>query len=199
MVKDIQNKTDLTRTTILKIILESCRINELLINPQLFLDLVTNEIKKVLDDLMINGIKYEKINGKIYEMKLFEDQEIEGYKQSLYKVIDQEKTLYNYIEFDSDIEKKFATDCDANENIEFYIKLPNWFKINTPIGTYNPDWALIYKNENKIYFVAETKGNSNDLELRKKEEIKIECGKAHFKEFDDVEFKKIKNLSDLIN
>lgn len=195
----IQNKTDLTRTTILKIILESCRINELLINPQLFLDLVTNEIKKVLDDLMINGIKYEKINGKIYEMKLFEDQEIEGYKQSLYKVIDQEKTLYNYIEFDSDIEKKFATDCDANENIEFYIKLPNWFKINTPIGTYNPDWALIYKNENKIYFVAETKGNSNDLELRKKEEIKIECGKAHFKEFDDVEFKKIKNLSDLIN
>lgn len=197
IISYIQSKTELTRTTILKILKNSGRINEVLINPQLFLDSFVTEIKKVLEELMVKGIKYEKIDGKLYEMKLFESEEIEGYKQSLKKVINQEKTLYNYIEFDSGIEKQFAIDCESNESIEFYIKLPKWFTIATPIGTYNPDWALIYKDENKIYFVAETKGSKDDTELRKKEEMKIECGKAHFKEFEDIKFKKIKSVSDL--
>lgn len=194
----IQSKTELTRSTILKIIKNSGRLNDVLINPQLFLDSVVNEIKKVLEVLMVNGIKYEKVAGKLYEMTLFESEEIEGYRQNLHKVRNQEKTLYNFIEFDSGIEEQFAKDCESNENIEFYIKLPKWFTINTPIGTYNPDWALIYKDENKIYFVAETKGSKDDTELRKKEEMKIECGKVHFKEFKEIEFKKVKSVSDLV-
>ncbi len=198
IISYIQSKTELTRTTILKILKNSGRLNEVLINPQLFLDSFVTEIKKVLEELMVKGIKYEKIDGKLYEMTLFESEEIEGYKQSLHKVINQGKTLYNYIEFDSGIEEQFAKECESNENIEFYIKLPKWFTIATPIGTYNPDWALIYKDENKIYFVAETKGSKDDTELRKKEEMKIECGKAHFKEFEDIKFKEIKSLSDLV-
>lgn len=194
----IQGKTELTRSTILRILNESGRLTDVLINPQLFLDSVVMEIRKVLDSLMVDGIKYQKVAGRLYEMTLFESEEIIAYKDNLKEVKEQEKTLYNFIEFQSDVEKEFSNDCESNENIEFYIKLPRWFTINTPIGTYNPDWALIYKDENKIYFVAETKGSLADEDLRKKEAMKIKCGEKHFEEFADVEFKKVSKVSELV-
>jgi len=194
----IQNKTELTRTTILRILKESGRINDLLINPQLFLDKAVNEIKKVMNKLMINGIKYEKVAGKLYEMTLFEGDEIDAYKQNLKTVKNQDKTLYNYIEFDSNVEKQFAEDCENNENIEFYMKLPRWFKIETPVGEYNPDWALIFKDEKKLYFVAETKGNIDEDQLRVSESMKIKYGEKHFETFEDIEFKKVESIKDLI-
>jgi len=101
----IQSKTELTRTTISKILKGSGRINDVLINPQLFLDLVVTEIKKVLDELMVNGVKYEKIAGRFYEMTRFQTEEIETYIQNLHKVKNQDKTLYNYIEFQSGVEE----------------------------------------------------------------------------------------------
>jgi len=86
---------------------------------------------------------------------------------------------------------------EIDEDIEFYFKLPFWFRINTPIGTYNPDWAIVFKGEKKIYFVAETKGAGQ--ELRPSEQMKIDCGKAHFKQFDDVRFKgPISSVSELV-
>ncbi|MEA3307525.1 MAG: DEAD/DEAH box helicase, partial [Elusimicrobiota bacterium] len=91
-----------------------------------------------------------------------------------------------------------AEDCESNENIEFFIKLPNWFTIDTPIGKYNPDWALIYKNESRIYFVAETKSTTDLNKLRPQEKLKIKCGKANFKEFPDVTFKPVTKVSELI-
>ena len=194
----IQNKTELTRTTILRILKESGRINDLLINPQLFLDKAVNEIRKVMNKLMINGIKYEKVAGKLYEMTLFEGNEIDAYKQNLKTVKNQDKTLYNYIEFDSNVEKQFAEDCENNENIEFYMKLPRWFKIETPVGEYNPDWALIFKDEKKLYFVAETKGNTDEDQLRVSESMKIKYGEKHFETFEDIEFKKVESIKDLI-
>lgn len=169
----IQDKTELTRSTILEILKSSKRLNDVFINPQMFLDYTVMKIKGVLNKLMVDGIKYQKVNGKVYEMRLFEDEEIEAYKQNLYKVRNQDKTLYNYIEFESGIEKTFAEDCENNDSIEFYFKLPGWFSIDTPIGKYNPDWALIYRNESRIYFVAETKGSMKDDDLRKKEDMKI--------------------------
>ena len=194
----IQNKTELTRTTILRILKESNRINDILNNPQLFLDMAVNEIKKVMNKLMINGIKYEKVAGRLYEMSLFEGEEIDSYKQNLQKVKNQDKTLYNYIEFDSNVEKQFADDCENNENIEFYMKLPGWFKIDTPVGKYNPDRALIFKDEKKLYFVAETKGDTDEDELRVSESMKIKYGEKHFKEFEDIEFKKVENVGELL-
>ena len=84
------------------------------------------------------------------------------------------------------MENQFAKDCEGSENIEFFFKLPFWFRINTPIGTYNPDWAIVFRGEKKIYFVAETK--SAGQEFRQSERIKIDCGKAHFNQFDDITF-----------
>lgn len=197
VISYVQSKTELTRSTITKILFGSERLQDLLINPQSFLDKVVSKIQNVLHKLMIDGIKYEKIAGQYYEMQLFESNEIEAFINNLHKVKDQNKTLYNYIEFQSDTEERFAKDCEDNDNIEFYIKLPYWFQIKTPIGSYNPDWALIYKNDKRIYFVAETKGSLDDQDLRKKEDMKIKCGEKHFKEFEDVNFQKVTKVSDL--
>lgn len=196
MLSYIQNKTELTRSTILEILKKSGRIQELLINPQLFMDNSVTGIKRVLYELMIDGIKYEKIGGKVYEMQLFEDNELEIYlDKHTFPVNDSSKTIYeNYIPLDSTVENQFATDCETSENIEFFFKLPFWFKINTPIGTYNPDWAIVFKDEKKIYFVAETKGEG---EIRRSEELKIKCGIEHFKKFDDVKFKRVNKVQDL--
>lgn len=197
MLGYIQSKTELTRSTILEIIKKSGRLSEVLINPQLFMDNVVVAIKKVLYTLMIEGIKYEKIGGKMYEMKLFEDNELEIYVDKFtHTVTEPNKTIYeNLIPLQSEVESQFAKDCESSENIEFYFKLPFWFKINTPIGTYNPDWAVVFKNEKKIYFVAETKGK--DQELRGSEYLKIECGKKHFREFDDVVYKRVSSVTEL--
>lgn len=197
MLGYIQSKTELTRSTILEIIKQSGRISEVLINPQLFMDNVVVAIRKVLYTLMIEGIKYEKIGGKMYEMKLFDDNELEIYVDKFtHTVTEPDKTIYeNLIPLQSTVESDFAKDCESSENIEFYFKLPFWFKINTPIGPYNPDWAVVFKNEKKIYFVAETKGK--DQELRESESLKIKCGKKHFKEFEDVVYKRVSSVSEL--
>ena len=196
----IQSKTELTRSTILRILKESARLKDVFNNPQLFLDMVVVEIKNVLNDFMANGIKYEKIGGQEYAMMLFEESEIETYIENLYKVTRQEKTLANYIEISSMSERElqFAKDCESNENVGFYFKLPHWFKIKTPIGDYNPDWALVFKNEKKLYFVAETKGSLEKADLRVGEGLKIKCGKAHFKEFEGIEYKTVTKVSELI-
>lgn len=196
----IQSKTELTRSTILEILKKSGRLPELMINPQMFLDLAVAEMRNVLHDLMIDGIKYEKVAGKEYAMMLFSDRDIETYVSNLYQVKKAEKTISDNIVIDSmsDIERKFAEDCENNDNVEFFIKLPDWFTIKTPIGDYNPDWALIYKNENRIYFVAETKSTLDTAKLRPQEAMKIKCGKAHFKEFPEVKFKHVKDVSGLM-
>lgn len=197
MLAHIQNKTELTRSNILEILKRSKRLREFLINPQLFMDNVVLKIREELHQLMIEGIKYEKIGGRIYEMTLFDDSDLEIYiDQFTHTVNDSSKTIYeNYIPLDSGVENQFAKDCESSEQIEFYFKLPYWFEIKTPIGQYRPDWAVVFKGENKIYFVAETK--SVGQELRGSEKLKIACGVAHFEEFEDVIYKRISSVSDL--
>jgi len=195
----IQQRTELTRSTILAVLKESGKIEEILINPQLFLDLTVSAIRKTLSDLMVAGIKYEKIGSSQYEMRLFEENEIETYLDNLtFEVSDVSKTIYeNYIPLNSNIESQFAKDCETSEQVEFYFKLPFWFKIPTPIGTYNPDWAVVMKDEKKIYFVAETKSTTDKDKLRKEEQQKIQCGERHFEIFEDVNFRHVTKVSEL--
>ncbi len=196
----IQNQTELTRATIFEILTRSGRLGDSLVNPQLFLDLTVNAIKRVLSGMMMNGIKYSKIGTVEYEMRLFDDVDLQVYLDGPHhKVANTAKTIYeNYIPLDSNIESDFAKDCESSEQVEFYFKLPNWFKIPTPIGHYNPDWALIFKNEKRIYFVAETKSTLDGYELRLKEQQKIKCGESHFKELGDVEYRHVTKLGDLV-
>ena len=85
--------------------------------------------------------------------------------------------------------------------MKFYFKLPDWFKIPTPIGNYNPDWAVVFEDDKRIYFVAETKDTNTPTvdksKLRESEQQKIKCGEAHFKEFEDLEYKVVKSVSEL--
>ena len=200
----IQSKTELTRSTLLQILERSGRINDILVNPQLFMDLCAQTIQRVLSDLMIDGIKYQKIVNSEYEMRLFEEQELEIYLNDFsLKVSDTSKTLYEeYIPLDSTVENRFAKDCESSEQVKFYFKLPRWFTIPTPIGSYNPDWAIVFEGNTKVYFVAETKDTgtkSVDLsKLHKSEQLKIKCGKAHFKQFDDVKYKVVNKLGELV-
>lgn len=199
----IQSKTELTRSTIQEILSKSGRIGDILINPQLFMDSASQAINRVLYDLMIDGIKYNKIGDSEYEMALFEAQELEVYLNDFtFRVSDNSKTIYEeFIPLDSGVESQFAKDCESSEQIKFYFKLPNWFKIPTPIGNYNPDWALVFEDDKKIYFVAETKDTGKDkVEIEKlppEQQQKIKCGKAHFNEFDDLDYKVVKTVSQL--
>jgi len=191
----IQERTELTRSTILEILKESSRIADVLINPQLFLDNAVIAIKDVLTDLMIDGIQYEKIGSKEYEMRLFEDYPTHV-NDLTFKINKKDKTIYeNLVPLDSNVEYGFAKECESRDDIEFYFKLPFWFKIKTPIGDYNPDWALIKKNEKTIYFVAETKSAGQELRISEKQKIK--CGHAHFNEFEDVKYRQVATVGEL--
>lgn len=195
----IQSKTRLTRDTICRILLASERIEDVFINPQQFMDKACVEINLVLREMIVDGIKYERIAGKCWDQKLFESEELIGYLDDLFKVSKMEKTIYNYVPIDSDVERRFAQACEAREDIRFYFKLPFWFQIDTPLGKYNPDWALVYEGDQRIYFVAETKGTDKEEDLSPPERLKIKCGRKHFAEFKDVIFKApVKTLADVV-
>jgi type III restriction enzyme len=195
----IQNRVDVSRNTVYEILKQSNRLGELEINPQMFLDNVIGAIRHVHNSLLVEGVKYEQINGAYYEMRLFEFEEIETYLSNLFAVSKQDKTVFNYIPIDSDVESDFARDCEADANIKFFFKLPRGFKVPTPIGAYIPDWAVVFENDRRIYFVAETKGTLNKQLLRDIERMKIECGAKHFALFKPlgVEYKLAVTARDL--
>ncbi len=190
----IQNKTKLTKDTILKTIQASKKDDDISNNPQQFMDFAVSAIKNTLQKMMVNGIKYEKIANEFWEMKKFEDEELEGYLENLVKVQNKNKTLYDYTTVDSNVESEFAKDLDSMENVKFYFKLPYWFKIDTPVGSYNPDWAIVFENDKKIYFVAETKAEG---EIRESEQQKIFCREKHFAQLDEVVFKRVTKVKQI--
>ena len=175
----LQSKTELTRSTLAQILIQSGRLGEVKDNPQMFLDQALYAIQAELHELMIAGIKYERIGGSEYEMYLFEKNEIAGY---LCNTLEVEKSIYDVVVWESEIERQFAAAMSTREDIRLFVKLPGWFKIETPIGTYNPDWAIVKAHDEKVYLVRETKSSKDQLKLRGSEWAKIQCGKAHFEE-----------------
>jgi type III restriction enzyme len=216
----IQNRVHLSRSTIFSVLDGSGRMGELLVNPQAFLDTAISAIKNCLQTLMVEGIEYHTINGKHYEMSLF-DEELETYLSSVYPPANDamttpvDKTLlqaqplddqkapvgdpFSCVLSDSDTESQFAHDCSVDERVKFFFKLPSRFKIPTPLGTYNPDWAVVFENDERIYFVAETKSSTVEDDRRKSENLKIRCGRMHFGLSKDVVFKDVTNLAGLVS
>lgn len=173
----LQTKTELTRKTISEVLIRSARLNEVQHNPQQFLEQAQQAIEAELRGLMIDGIKYEKINGQEYEMLLFEEREIFG--TDLNQVL-VENSIYEEVFIDSEVEREFSEAMSFRTDIKLFVKLPGWFMIDTPIGTYNPDWAIVKEGDTKVYLVRETKSTKDQLKLRGSEWAKIQCGKAHF-------------------
>jgi type III restriction enzyme len=176
----IANHTELTRQTILAILEKAQVYDKIRTNPQYMMDAIVGEVRRIMQTMIMDGIKYEEIAGQEYEMQIFKDAEIESYISTMYKVEVPEKTIFDYVVHDSDIELNFAKELEAREEILFYMKLPSAFKIETPLGTYNPDWAIIFKRDTKLYLVAETKGTNRMDEISLSEQLKIKAGGKHF-------------------
>lgn len=207
LVGQVQAKTKLSRSTVARILLEAGRLGEALNNPQAFIDSTAEIINSVKRQLLVDGVEYVKVDGLVYEMRRFESDDLkEIFETNLYKVTKPGKTLFSHIDIDSNStpERKFAEACESNEDVLFYIKLPRWFAIDTPVGEYRPDWAVAYRNDETLYFVAETKGQgdqanpSHDL-LRLVESMKIICGKKHFSNFQQVQFRVVATLAELVS
>ena len=192
LITYLQNETNLTRRTIVKIISGSGRLESFKNNPQKFIEQVSTIIQQQMRLFVVNGIKYHKIgDDHYYAQELFSDKELVGYLQK--NMVESRKSVFNHVVYDSDVELKFATAFELSDDIKLYAKLPDWFKIDTPLGTYNPDWAVLIEvdGKEKLYFVVETKGNSTlfDIDRRPKENAKIKCGIKHFKALgNDVKF-----------
>lgn len=174
----LQNETELTRDTLVRVLKESGRMGELFKDPQRFMDAVSGILKVELHRLLVDGIKYEKLVGpnSEWEMLLFEDEEL----INLLNAEQVKKSVYDYVVYDSQIEREFARGLDAREDIKLFVKLPSGFKVDTPIGQYNPDWAIVKHDSETVYLVRETKGTKDFLKLRSSEADKVRCGKAHF-------------------
>ncbi len=189
----LQRETELTRKTIVEILVQSGRLNDFAVNPQKFMDAVSAVLRRELHRLMIDGIKYEKIADQEWSMRLFEDEEVLSYLTNRLEV---SKSVYDAVVYDSDTERKFAEDLARREDIKLFVKLPQWFKIETPIGTYNPDWAIVKHNDNTIYLVRETKATKNFEQLRNLEADKIKCGRKHFQSL-NVNFDVVTSASEV--
>ena len=176
----LQNETELTRSTLVRILKESGRLGEFFNDPQRFMDVVARNIKVELHRLLVDGIKYEKISGAgpdaEWEMMLFKNEELINYLNAL----QVNKSVYEYVVYDSDVEREFAHRLDQRQDIKLFVKLPGWFQIDTPVGKYNPDWAIVKEGDQTLYLVRETKGTHDFLTLRNSEADKVHCGMKHF-------------------
>jgi type III restriction enzyme len=190
LITYLQNETNLTRRTIVKIINDSGRLESFKNNPQKFIEQVSTIIQHQMRLFVVDGIKYHKIgDDQFYAQDLFSDNELFGYLQK--NMVESQKSVFDHVVYDSDIELEFAIAFERSDDIKLYAKLPDWFKIDTPLGTYNPDWAVLIEvdGKEKLYFVVETKSTLFTDALRPTEKAKIACGKEHFKALgNDVEF-----------
>jgi len=187
LVTIISDAALLTPATVNRILQESGRCGEFLGNPEAFLEKAVEIIRDNRHSLAIDGISYIKLDGEeYYVQEIFDSAELlANLDRNAVKV---EHSVYDYIVYDSGtIERPFALALDNDPDVKMFFKIPSRFKIETPIGTYNPDWAvyLTRNGEEKLYFILETKGTENIFDLRTPERLKIHCGRKHFEALDN--------------
>jgi len=142
IVRILQDETNLKRETIIDILIDSNRLDDFKNNPQIFINEIKTIFKTNLRKMIEDGIKYERLGDtEYYSQELFENEELIGYLNS--NMEESPKGIYEYVLYDSDVEKEFLDRLEADEDVKLNTKLPDWFKICTPIGNYNPDWAIL--------------------------------------------------------
>lgn len=109
-------------------------------------------------------------------MLLFKQEELVNYLTAQ----QVKKSVYEYVVYESEVEREFAKQLDQREDIKLFVKLPAWFAIDTPVGKYNPDWAIVKHGDETLYLVRETKSTHDFLKLRTSEADKVRCGQKHF-------------------
>ncbi len=181
MIRYLQNETGLKRKTLIDILSKSTTLGKVIYNPQLYMELVRDTIRRLMQHELVKGLKYTRIDEE-FVMELPAEEEVEQYFTKLIAEAPN-KSIVDRFAVDSTVEQEFARTLDNDTRVSCFMKLPDSFKIDTPLGTYNPDWAVYVRGvENKIYFVVETKGTDIFADLRPAEQDKISCVRKHFAE-----------------
>lgn len=185
IIGELQEATSLTRKTIVDVLVGSGRLGEFIANPNDFIAMAKRLMQTELAKLVVDGVQYEKIAGSVYELRELRkdgEEEKERFLDQMYKLENADKSNFDYVVYDSDPERQFAELLDGREDIKFFMKLPDRFKIDTPVGPYNPDWAIV-KHENgeeRVYMIRETKSTEDEIKRRPTENAKIKAAKQHF-------------------
>jgi type III restriction enzyme len=191
----------LTRTTLLQLFERTTNKRAALANAQEFATAAVRILKEALADELVRGIQYEKLNNW-YEMAQLQT-DIESWEQYL---VPATHAVYDHIVVDSQVERKFVEDLERRDDVRLYFKLPDWFTVPTPVGEYNPDWAIVMEDRDPhgeatgqplLYLVRETKGATWQTGLRPSERRKIACGEKHFKDALGVDYKVVSTASEL--
>lgn len=202
LVGEIATATKLTRRTVATILgrIEPVVFGLFAMNPEEFIREAIKLIDEQKASTIIEHITYDKLDEEWNAEEIFVDPTISGeYGKN---VVDAKKHLFDKVRYDSSIERDLASEMDIAENVELYVKLPSGFYINTPMGKYNPDWAITFREGSvkHIYFVAETKGDTMEIQLREVEKAKIECARRHFEKISDdtVKYSAVSSYADLL-
>ena len=193
LIGEISQNVGLLRKTVGKILagIDEAQFSKYKSNPESFIAQVSNIINGVKAQNIVSHIIYNKLDEVWDEDAIFADGDIQGIIGE--NVFDAKKHLYDRVRVDSKTEKRFASELDVQNDVEMYVKLPGGFYINTPVGKYNPDWAVVLNepDQKHVYFIAETKGVSDSIQLTLKgvENAKIESAREHFKVISNNEVK----------
>jgi len=167
-----------------RVINNSNKLSEARKNPAQFRRQIVDAVRSALAHTLRqgNGIQYTPRDGddRMWSMDFFTSHHAEAYEDNLVEV---SKSIYDRIPVDSEIERRFALDLDQRDDVVLFVKLPSWFKVDTPVGGYNPDWAIVRKmaDDLVLYIVRETKGTSNPDDLFREHEVwKVTFGSKHF-------------------
>lgn len=185
IIGEMQEATSLTRKTIVDVLVGSGRLGEFIANPNDFIAMAKRLMQTELAKLVVDGVQYEKIAGSVYELRELRkdgEEEKERFLDQMYKLENADKSTFDYVVYDSDPERQFAELLDGREDIKFFMKLPDRFKIDTPVGPYNPDWAIVKHEdgEERVYMIRETKSTEDEIKRRPTENAKIKAAKQHF-------------------
>ena len=202
LVGKVVAETGLTRATVVAILkgIEKHVFEQFKDNPEEFIIKASNIINEQKATVIIQHITYNKLDA-IYDTSIFTEPTMKG--QLNVNAIEAKKHLYDYVLYDSTNERKFAEQLDSSNEVAVYVKLPSGFYISTPVGKYNPDWAIAFHEGNvkHIYFVAETKGSMSSMQLRMIEDAKIHCARQHFKAIstESIKYEVVDSYETLMN
>ena len=180
LLTGLQNRTGLTRRSLLGILTDCGRLDDFAENPTKFIELAAETINRRKRLALVEGVKYQRLGDEHhFAQELFLKEELIGYLKNTMAV---EKSVYDHVVYDSGNEAAFAESLERFATVKVYAKLPRWFQVPTPLGPCNPDWAVLVEDDRgeRLYLVVETKGSAFLDDLRNKERAKVECGKAHF-------------------
>ncbi len=182
LVGKVVAETGLTRKAVVSILrgIDKVVFGQFANNPEEFIIKAAQIINEQKATTIIQHITYNKLDA-VYDTTVFTEPTLKG--QLGVNVMAANKHLYDHILYDSANEKAFAESVDTSKEVAVYVKLPKGFFISTPVGKYNPDWAIAFHEGQvkHIYFVAETKGSMSTMQLREIEKAKIHCAREHFK------------------